>query len=238
MFLTHTVHTVSSRFHYHSLPNRLLDTSDSKSVLSLRFERDNPCNTTIVDQDRNTIYSVATDFENPNKPVTRVHDDLNAVDFCKQYFVSHRPSFLLLHFRVVDIHRLPGDGVTGFHARRKPVIVRAWPRASSIPARHDPAFEHWAIAQLRLYKPHRSIQELSAPSVDAVFSEHLARGGFPNLLQLSTAEETEADSDEVPDDTEDNLLRTAPLETDLVQDDYQVLMDIARLPCESTQLLV
>jgi hypothetical protein len=110
-------------------------------------------------------------------------------------------------------------------------------RASSIPARHDPVFEHWAIAQLRLYKPHRSIQELSTPSVDTIFSEHLACGGFPNLLQLSTAEETEADSDEVPDDAEDNLLRTAPLETDLVQDDYQVLMDVARLPCESTQLL-
>ena len=169
------------------------------------------------------------------RPAYAAH--LNAVDFCKQYSVSHHPSFLLLRFRVLDIHRLPGDGVTGFHARRKPVVVRAWPRTSSIPARHDPAFEHWAIAQLRLYKPHRSIQELSTPSVDTVFSQHLACGGFPNLLQLSTAEETEADSDEVPDDAEDNLLRTAPLETDLLQDDYQVLMDVARLPCESTQLL-
>jgi hypothetical protein len=131
--------------------------------------------------------------------------------------------------------------VTGFHARRKPVVVRAWPRASLIPARHDPVFEHWVIAQLRLYKPHRSIQELSTPSVDTIFSQHLACGGFPNLLQLSTAEETEADSDKVPEDAEDNLLRTAPLETDLVQDDYQVLnlllMDVARLPCESMQLL-
>jgi hypothetical protein len=117
------------------------------------------------------------------------------------------------------------------------LCVRAWPRASSIPARHDTAFEHWAIAQLRLYKPHRSIQELSTPSVDTVFSEHLACGGFPNLLQLSTAEETEADSDEVPDNAEDDLLQTAPLETDLVQDDYQVLMDVVRLSCESTQLL-
>ena len=51
-------------------------TSDSESVLSLRFERDNPCNTTIVDQDRNTVYTVATDFANPNKPVTRVHDGI------------------------------------------------------------------------------------------------------------------------------------------------------------------
>jgi len=45
-------------------------------ALSLYFERDNPCNTTIVDQDRNTFYTVATDFANPDKPVTRVHDGI------------------------------------------------------------------------------------------------------------------------------------------------------------------
>jgi hypothetical protein len=44
------------------------------SALSLYFEPDNPCNTTIADQDRNTFYTVATDFTNPDKPVTRVHD--------------------------------------------------------------------------------------------------------------------------------------------------------------------
>jgi len=48
--------------------------SGSESALSLQLERDNPCNTTIVDQDGITLYTVATDFANPNKPVTRVHD--------------------------------------------------------------------------------------------------------------------------------------------------------------------
>ena len=47
-----------------------------ESALSFYFERDNPCNTTIVDQDRNTLYTVATDFANPDKPVTRVHDGI------------------------------------------------------------------------------------------------------------------------------------------------------------------
>ena len=42
--------------------------------LSLSFEHDNPCNTTIVDQHRNIFYTVATDFANPDKPVTRVQD--------------------------------------------------------------------------------------------------------------------------------------------------------------------
>ncbi|KAF8501775.1 hypothetical protein F5888DRAFT_1609177 [Russula emetica] len=55
----------------HQLPS-----SGGESALSLYFERDNPCNTTIVDQDRNTFYTVATDFANPDKPVTRVHDGI------------------------------------------------------------------------------------------------------------------------------------------------------------------
>jgi hypothetical protein len=46
------------------------------SALSLRFERDNPCNTTIVDEDRTPFYTVATHFDNPDKPVTRVHDGI------------------------------------------------------------------------------------------------------------------------------------------------------------------
>jgi len=50
--------------------------SGSEEALSLRLERDNPCNTTIVDQDGITFYTVATDFANPNKPVTRVHDGI------------------------------------------------------------------------------------------------------------------------------------------------------------------
>ena len=46
------------------------------AALSLRFERDNPCNTTIIDSDENTIYTVATDFAKPDKPVTRLHDGI------------------------------------------------------------------------------------------------------------------------------------------------------------------
>ncbi|KAI9457144.1 hypothetical protein F5148DRAFT_353558 [Russula earlei] len=50
--------------------------SVGESPLSLQFERDNPCNTTIVDHDGNTFYTVATDFADPKKPVTRVHDGI------------------------------------------------------------------------------------------------------------------------------------------------------------------
>ena len=54
-----------------------LSASVSESAaLSLRLERDNPCNTTIVGQDQSIFYTVATDFANPNKPVTRVHDGI------------------------------------------------------------------------------------------------------------------------------------------------------------------
>ncbi|KAI9463221.1 hypothetical protein BJY52DRAFT_1115801 [Lactarius psammicola] len=47
-----------------------------ESAISLRFERDNPCNTTIVDQDGNIVYTVATEFPSSGKPVTRVHDGI------------------------------------------------------------------------------------------------------------------------------------------------------------------
>lgn len=44
-----------------------------ESAISLRFERNNPCNTTIVDHDGNVIYTVVTEFPSSGKPVTRVH---------------------------------------------------------------------------------------------------------------------------------------------------------------------
>ncbi len=55
-----------------------------KSAISLRFERDDPCNTTIVDQDGNIVYTVATEFpsstwsfrRSSSKRVTRVHDGI------------------------------------------------------------------------------------------------------------------------------------------------------------------
>jgi len=46
----------------------------SESAVSLRFARDNPCNTTIIDHDGNIFYTVATEFPASGKPVTRVHD--------------------------------------------------------------------------------------------------------------------------------------------------------------------
>lgn len=47
-----------------------------ESAVSLRFERDNPCNTTIVDHDGNVFYTVATEFPGSGKPITRVHDGI------------------------------------------------------------------------------------------------------------------------------------------------------------------
>ncbi|KAI0255130.1 hypothetical protein BJV78DRAFT_1279723 [Lactifluus subvellereus] len=47
-----------------------------KPAISLRLERDNPCNTSIFDPDGNVFYAVATDFSNPDKPVTHVHDGI------------------------------------------------------------------------------------------------------------------------------------------------------------------
>jgi hypothetical protein len=46
----------------------------SESAVSLRFERDNPCNTTIIDLHGNIFYTVATEFPDSGKPVTRVLD--------------------------------------------------------------------------------------------------------------------------------------------------------------------
>ena len=46
----------------------------NQSAISLRFERDNPCNTTIIDHDGNIFYTVATEFPDSGKPVTRVND--------------------------------------------------------------------------------------------------------------------------------------------------------------------
>ena len=40
-------------------------------------------------------------------------------------------------------------GETVYHERWKEVVVRVWPRMTSIPAQHDPSFEMWALAQLR-----------------------------------------------------------------------------------------
>jgi hypothetical protein len=62
-----------SEFSQVTMFSHLVATSE-ELFISLRLERDNPCNTTIVDPDGNVFYTVATDFSDPDKPVTRVHD--------------------------------------------------------------------------------------------------------------------------------------------------------------------
>ncbi|KAI0067176.1 hypothetical protein BV25DRAFT_1876918 [Artomyces pyxidatus] len=52
----------------------VLTVTNPPGFATLVFRRDNPCNTTIVDAQNATVYTVATDFANPDKPVTRVHD--------------------------------------------------------------------------------------------------------------------------------------------------------------------
>lgn len=106
--------------------------------------------------------------------------------------------------------------------------MRPWPRFSSAPARQHPRFDQWALAQLRLYKPHRSIHELSNPSILSVFDAYVASGGFPNLRSQERAPADVIDSDDVEPPRELNLLEPAPSDTDIRQDDYHELMNIGR----------
>ncbi len=99
----------------HQLPR-----SGEDSTLSLYFERDNPCNTTILDQDRNTFYTVATDFENPDKPVTRVHDGIGKL--VAEWIWRDARS---------DILTIPGRPQTPASAWLKKSIIPFWEYASS-----------------------------------------------------------------------------------------------------------
>ena len=47
-----------------------------ESAISLRFQRDNPCNTTIVDHDGNVFYTVVTEFPSSGNPLTRVQNGI------------------------------------------------------------------------------------------------------------------------------------------------------------------
>ncbi|KAH9003757.1 hypothetical protein EDB86DRAFT_2798721 [Lactarius hatsudake] len=47
-----------------------------ESAISLLFKCDNPCNTTIIDHDGNTVYTVATEFPSSGNPETRVLDGI------------------------------------------------------------------------------------------------------------------------------------------------------------------
>jgi ATP-dependent DNA helicase PIF1 len=99
---------------------------------------------------------------------------------------------------------------------------------SSVPARQHPHFDQWALAQLRLYKPHRSIHELSNPSIASVFDAYVASGGFPNLVSQERAVDAQFEPDEVEPPREMNLLEPTPSDTDIQQDDYHELMNIGR----------
>jgi hypothetical protein len=94
--------------------------SSGESALSLYFERDNPCNTTIVDQDRNTFYTVATDFANPDKPVTRLHDGVGKL--VAEWIWRDARS---------DILTIPGRPQTPASAWLKKSIIPFWEYVSS-----------------------------------------------------------------------------------------------------------
>lgn len=128
---------------------------------------------------------------------------------------------------------------TVFRKRRKEVIVRAWPRVKNIPARNDPRFNDWAFALLRLYKPFRTANDLCIPSINSVFSAHLAAGGFPLLAEDDNDAEPNDTEDEAGSDTEHILRLFDPpvLDQRFLQDDYQLLMDISRLPHNTVPLL-
>jgi hypothetical protein len=90
------------------------------SALSLYFEPDNPCNTTIADQDRNTFYTVATDFANPDKPVTRVHDGIGKL--VGEWIWRDARS---------DILTIPGRPQTPASAWLKKSVIPFWEYVSS-----------------------------------------------------------------------------------------------------------
>ena len=94
--------------------------SGEEPALSLYFERDNPCNTTIVDQDQNTLYTVATDFENPDKPVTRVNDGIRKL--VAEWIWRDARS---------DILTIPGRPQTPASAWLKKSIIPFWEYVSS-----------------------------------------------------------------------------------------------------------
>jgi len=134
-----------------------------------------------------------------------------------------------LHLHIIE------NGHVVYRARRKHVIVRAWPRSSTIPALVDPHFNKWALAQLRLHKPFRTIDELSSPSINDVFSSHLAHGGFPHLASHENDDATDSDLDSQPE--LGTVMEAHTLDGLLRQDDYQQIMESGRFAHDSIPLL-
>jgi hypothetical protein len=114
------------------------------------------------------------------------------------------------------------------------VIVRAWPRALSIPDTADPGFDKWALARLRLHKPFRTPDDLCLPSVKEVFSMHLARGGFPHLTGGLNDPLAENDVDDEPPF---GSINDHDVEGHLCQDDYQQVMLSGRNAHDHASLL-
>ncbi|KAI0267714.1 hypothetical protein BC834DRAFT_869599 [Gloeopeniophorella convolvens] len=92
-----------------------------ESVVTLRLERDNPCNTTIVDQDGNVFYTVATDFTDASKPVTRLQDG-----------IGKQVAEWIWRDARSDLLTIRGHGQTP---------ASAWLKRSIIPFRDDVKFE-------------------------------------------------------------------------------------------------
>jgi hypothetical protein len=102
-----------------------------------------------------------------------------------------------------------------------------------MPERNNPSFDSWALAQLRLYKPFRTTNDLSLPDVRHVFDNFLAAGGFPHLRQVNQDEGTDSVSDSEPQfGMQDNVTTDMHLR----QDDYQQLMSCGRAGNDITPL--
>ena len=123
-----------------------------------------------------------------------------------------------------------------FVKRRKEVIVRPWPHLSSIPACHDPQFDKWVLAQLQLYKLFHNVNNLRIPSVIKVFMAYLMDGRFPTLERENTDTQNEDLNEPMPE-PDIGILDEPPLENWLQQDDYQDLMNVSHVACNTTLLL-
>ena len=124
-----------------------------------------------------------------------------------------------------------------YRERRKEVIVRAWPRTTSVPDLLDPGFDKWALSQLRLYKPFRALDNLRTPNVKDVFSQHLASGGFPHLRNQENSEDDIQSEIDPESDSELGTMDNRLHEGRLRQDDYQQIMNCGRADGETVPLL-
>ena len=120
---------------------------------------------------------------------------------------------------------------------QKEVIVRVWPRSTSIPELLDPAFNKWALLQLQLYKLFRVLDDLHMPNIKDVFTQHLANGGFPHLQNQKDPEDDihfiiDANSYSKLG-TMDNCLHEGCLR----QDNYQQIMTVGCAKGEMVALL-